>query len=70
LLIGNKVNIFLWANVLKTIVGPLDKRTARAQQIKKLFWIMGPAFRPESAADTASHYSYIVVMDAHFLVKR
>jgi len=65
LLIGNEVDVFLRAYMLETVVGPLYQGAAGTQQIQELLRVMGPAFRPEPAADTAGHYSNVIVLYTH-----
>src|ERR1043166_3775720 len=47
LFIGNEVNVFLGADVLETVIGPLDQGTACTEKVKELLGVVGAAFGPE-----------------------
>ena len=66
LFIGNEVYVFLGANMLEAVVGPLYQRLAGSQQVQKLFWKMCAAFGPKPAAYTTGHNGHIIVLNVHW----
>jgi len=66
LLIGNKVYIFLGADVLEAVVGPLDEGAPGAQQVEELLGMVSAAFGPKPATYAAGHDGHVIILDAHF----
>ena len=65
MVVGDEVNIFLWADMLEAVVSPLYKGFASPQQIEELLREAYPAFRPKPAANAARHNPYVIILIAH-----
>jgi hypothetical protein len=64
----NYINIPGRTNIYKPVVGLLYQAPSRSGNIKELFWLFQPAERPETAANSSSHYQDIPVIHSDFFV--
>jgi hypothetical protein len=68
LLVGYNQYMLFGNDRQDAVVAHLQKASACAQEIDKLFWTRGAAIRPKAASNATAHYNAITMIICHILM--